>query len=126
MDRRRFITAGSLMALAVLGTGCAGNPVGGGGDDFIVDINNQWHVDTDADHTFFFQPTTTGEVAAASFTGNEDFAGSESQLSGSFSHEQVSFTVKRGAGDVAFSGTFTDKNTMNLTSNGSSFVLKRG
>ncbi len=124
MDRRVFIVAVSAAGATLLsGCGDSTTPLV---DDFIVDINNQWHVDTDTSHTFFFQPNTVGEVAAASFTGHEDFAGKENNLTGSFNHEQVSFTVTRTGGNVVFSGTFSDKNTMDLTSNGSSIRLKRG
>jgi hypothetical protein len=118
------MTAGALMAATLALQGCdSATPVM---DDFIVDINNLWHVDTDSNHTFFFKPSTVGAVAAASFTGNEEFAGKESNLSGSFNREQISFTVVRSSGSVLFSGTFSDANTMDLTSNGSSIRLKRG
>lgn len=124
MNRRVFIVGVCATGSGLLLPACdQSNPLV---DNFIVDINNRWHVDTDTSHTFFFQPSTVGEVAAASFTGHEDFAGKENPLSGSFSHEQVSFTVTRTGSGVAFSGKFSDKNTMNLTSNGASITLKRG
>jgi len=125
-----------MLAAAILAvlpmSGCSGTdatPAGGGvltPPPFIVDINNQWVVDGDPDHTFSLQ-SDAGEASSGIITGEESFEGQISDLNGSYDNRQVEFTVERdgGADPVDFSGVFEDENTITLTSGSESFTLRR-
>jgi hypothetical protein len=96
-------------------------------DLFLADIGNQWTVEGDPDHTFFFDPETSGRVESADFTGNEEFPGESAPIvDGHFEGRAIRFNSQRSTGTVSFAGTFRDENTMDIRGGGQTLVVRKG
>lgn len=117
------------VGLAIAATGCLTSDEMNGGSSFVIDINNQWTVDGDTSHGFFFSPTNSGPAAAGDFTGSESGYPSTGDffiLSGSYTGQTITFVIERPA-PVPFKGTILDQNTMQIESipAGESYTITR-
>ncbi len=88
-------------------------------------LTSAWGGAVGSDQLFLFVPSRSGPVSGADFSGSELLAGVESPLAGSFSREQILFTVDRAGVDPNFRGTIADENTMVLISSSETLILKR-
>lgn len=94
-------------------------------DDFLPIISNTWHDVLDEAHTFSLS-SNDDSTASGSFTGEEDHPTlGLSDLSGSFNHSQLSFTIHRFDGAIVYSGHFLQRDTMYVSSSEGALTLAR-
>jgi hypothetical protein len=98
--------------LALAGCGGQGQTVMGGSDPLMT-ITNSWSDEADATHQFNLTSTDDGQ-SIGRFTGQEQLGdGSSFDLTGSWGHGQVTFTVNRNA-PVTYSSSFVKSNPSRL------------
>jgi hypothetical protein len=89
--------------------------------DFFVLITNAWAVDGDETHTFNFEADAfEGDAGATegTFTGTEHIDENDSDgtaLTGSWSDNEIEFTIQRSAGNLRFTAPVTRNLPTELT-----------
>ena len=120
----RFKTpaAGAVVAVLIVAGACSDSGPAGN-DDFLPIITNIWHNVADVSHEFSLN-SPDDSTASGTFTGTEDHPSlGQSNLSGTFLHSEIEFTIARPAGALKYSGQFTHRDTMRLTSTAGALVL---
>ncbi|MBM2841465.1 MAG: hypothetical protein HW412_1993 [Bacteroidetes bacterium] len=105
---RQFVAALMICYVAPV-TGCNTNDPGAGQQaepTYIPLISNAWIDVANANHTFLFVADSSN-VPVGTFTGEErNGAANPDSLTGNFRNRNISFTVRRQAGNVTFNGRF--------------------
>lgn len=94
---------------------------------FIPDFTFTWQDKANTKHTFIFNTDVFKQATGTITGGSEVLNGVTSQIvSGSFNQRNLTFVVKRAKGNVTFTGTFTDADTISLSgSDGTSTTIVR-
>jgi hypothetical protein len=94
---------------------------------FIPDFTFTWQDTANKKHTFIFNTDVFNKATGTITGGSEVLNAVTSQIvSGSFSQRNLTFVVKRAKGNVTFTGTFTDADTISLSgSDGTSTTIVR-
>lgn len=105
---------------------------------FLIAITNNWIADEDPNRSYQLNDSGSGTPAkSGSFTGTENTLTSSNSLTGSWSNNDVEFTVSRDVNDascddcdhpavcqcVHFTGTFRDAKHMHVTAGRESYHL---